>query len=195
MTTFSVSRRGRTRWLVLALAALLAFGLSGSLAVGASAQGTAAGEAQTSAAAKKGKAKAKAKGKTKAKRKKCPKGQKLVGGKCKKPKVKVKPKKAPSKSSAIVQSIRLTRIGESGFYRTTLHGTLTLKKPVPSIRVTVVRARGTYETDREETITTDGTSLTVDFEVTARHPPRRERTNDPIVYWVVADGIMSNVLQ
>lgn len=191
MTTFSASRRSWTHVLAVALAALLALGVTGGLAVGASAHDATAAKAKAKPKAR-AKAKTKAKAKAKAKAKKCKKGYKKVGKTCKKKAPKKKP--APAKTSATVQSISLTRVVPR-VYGVQVYGTITLKQPVTSLKVTVVRSRAGRDTIREDTIEGDGTSLTVDFEVVARRPIIREPSNAPITYWVVADGVKSNVLR
>lgn len=123
----------------------------------------------------------------KSKKKKCKKGYKRVKGKCK------KKKKSGAKVSETVSSVTLTAVDQS-IYGSKLTGTLSLKKPITTIEATTYISRCDEEHSAKKTITSDGVALEVPFVV--KSPPLvalRKRCRKPVSYWIVVDGIKSNV--
>ncbi len=117
----------------------------------------------------------------KRKSKKCKKGYKKVKGKCRK-------KKAAS--SATVSSITIDSFQPSA-YRATLKGTITLKKPVTSLKVTVKCTRQGYTQTSDTTVASDGAALTISYTANVSPGCIRLPGRGDIDYYAIADGVSS----
>lgn len=124
----------------------------------------------------------------KKKKKKCKQGytKKKVGGKTR-----------CVKKSATVESVRLDEAKGGGPLGIELIGSVKLKKPVASLSVAATASwlnpRSGRETKSQSTVVaSDGVSLVVPFRVVA---PRfiNNAGGAPVTYWVVVDGVKSNV--